>query len=96
MWSMLWGIWLLPIAFGLCVACVAKGERIALAAFVVGLTCAVHFMTGYLVLFGVHRVRLVAPPDFAYRLGRQRDRRLGGLLIFAFVFVPAARRECRT
>jgi hypothetical protein len=89
MWSMLWGIWLLPIALGLSWRAVAKGERVALAAFVVGLTCAVHFMTGYLVLLAFIVFVLVQPPDFVYRLGRSAIVGLGGLAIFAFVFVPA-------
>ena len=89
MWSMLWGIWLLPIALGLAWRAVAKGERIALAAFVVGLTCAVHFLTGYLVLLAFVVFVLLHPPDFVYRLGRSAIVGLGGLLIFAFVFVPA-------
>ena len=89
MWSMLWGIWLLPIALGLTFRAIAKAERIALAAFVVGLTCALHFMTGYLVLLAFVVFVLLHPPDFVHRIGRSAIVGLGGLLIFAFVFVPA-------
>ena len=86
---MLWGIWPLPIALGLSWRAVSKGERIALVAFVVGLTCAVHFMTGYLVLLAFIVFVLLRPPDLVRRLGRSAIVGLGGLLIFAFVFVPA-------
>ena len=89
MWSMLWALWLMPIALGLAWRAVAKGERYALAAFVVGLTCAFHFITGYLVLLAPRRVRARAPARRSLkRLGRGALVGLGGLLIFAFIFVP--------
>jgi hypothetical protein len=88
MWSMLWALWLMPIAIGLAWRAVAKGERYALAAFVVGLTCALHFITGYLVLLSLGVFVLVRPPQALKRLGRGALVGLGGLLIFAFIFVP--------
>jgi hypothetical protein len=89
MWSMLWALWLMPIAIGLAWRAVAKGERYALAAFVVGLTCALHFITGYLVLLCIGVFVLTHPPDFLKRLGRGALIGFGGIVIFAFVFVPA-------
>ena len=88
MWSMLWALWLMPIAMGLAWRAVSKGERIPLAAFVVGLTCAFHFLTGYLVLLSLGVFMIVRPPQFLRRLGRGAVVGLGGVLIFAFVFVP--------
>jgi hypothetical protein len=88
MWSMLWGLWLLPIALGLAWRAVAHGERIALAAFVVGLVCALHFITGYLVLLSLGVFVLVRPSRFVKRFGRSALIGVGGLLIFSFVFVP--------
>jgi hypothetical protein len=88
MWSMLWALWLMPIALGLGWRAVAKGERYALAAFVIGLTCAFHFITGYLVLLALGVYVLVRPPEFVKRLGRSALVGLGGLLIFAFIFIP--------
>jgi hypothetical protein len=88
MWSMLWALWLMPIAMGLAWRAVSKGERIPLAAFVVGLTCAFHFLTGYLVLLSLGVFMIVRPPEFLRRLGRGAVIGLGGVLIFAFVFVP--------
>ena len=61
MWSMLWALWLMPIALGLAWRAVARGERYALAAFVVGLTCAFHFITGYFVLLSLG-VFVIDPP----------------------------------
>jgi hypothetical protein len=88
MWSMLWALWLMPIAMGLGWRAVSTGERIPLAAFVVGLTCAFHFITGYLVLLSLGVFMIVRPPEFLRRLGRGAAVGLGGVLIFAFVFIP--------
>jgi hypothetical protein len=78
----------MPLAIGLAWRAVAKQERYALAAFVVGLTCALHFITGYLVLLCIGVFVLVRPPELLKRLGRGALVGFGGLLIFAFVFVP--------
>jgi len=88
MWSMLWALWLLPIALGLGYRAIAHKERIALAAFVVGLTCALHFITGYLVLLSLGVFVIVRPSEFLKRLGRAAIVGVGGILIFAFVFIP--------
>ena len=88
MWSMLWALWLMPIALGLAWRAVAKGERYGLAAFVVGLTCAFHFITGYLALLSLGVFVLVQPREIVKRVGRAALVGVGGLLIFAFVFVP--------
>ena len=88
MWSMLWALWLMPIALGLAWRAVSKGERIALTAFVVGLTCAFHFITGYFVLLAIGVFVLVRPPEALKRLGRGAVIGVGGLLIFSFVFAP--------
>ncbi|HTD51368.1 MAG TPA: hypothetical protein VK771_12255, partial [Acidimicrobiia bacterium] len=88
MWSMLWALWLMPIALGLAWRAVAHGERYALAAFAVGLTCAFHFITGYLVLLALGVFILVRPPEALKRFGRSALVGLGGLLTFAFIFIP--------
>lgn len=88
MWSMLWALWLMPIALGLAWRAVSRGERIALAAFATGLTCAFHFITGYFVLLSIGVFVLVCPPQALKRLGRAALVGAGGLLMFAFVFVP--------
>ena len=69
-------------------AAVAKGERLALTVFVVGLTCALHFITGYLVLLSLGVFVLLRPPEILKRLGRGALVGFGGLLVFAFVFIP--------
>jgi hypothetical protein len=91
MWSMLWALWLLPIAIGLAWRGVAHGERLALAAFVVGLTCAFHFITGYFVLLALGVFVIIRPPRALQRIGRSALVGAGGLLIFSFVFVQTLR-----
>jgi hypothetical protein len=88
MWSMLWALWLLPITLGLAWRAIARRERNALAAFVVGLTCALHFITGYLVMLMLAAFVLLHPPDILRRFGRAAVVAIGGCLMFAFVFIP--------
>jgi hypothetical protein len=90
MWSMLWGLWLLPLAWGLSWRAVSKGKAYALTAFVLGLTCACHFITGYLALLSLGVFVLVRPRprEIVTRFGRALLVGVGGLAIFAFVFVP--------
>src|SRR5207237_7539976 len=52
-YSQLWAMWLLPIAWGLSWRAVAHGRRYAPAAAAVALTIACHFITGYLALLTV-------------------------------------------
>ncbi len=88
MWSMLWAVWLLPVALGLAWRAIAYRERIALATFVVGLTCALHFLVGFFVLLACGMFTILRGSGFVMRLGRTAVVALGGLLTFAFVFVP--------
>jgi hypothetical protein len=88
MWSMLWALWVMPIAIGLAWRAVAHGERYALTAFAVGLTCAFHFITGYFVLLSLGIFVLVNPPAVLKRVGRSAMIGLGSILVFAFVFFP--------
>ena len=55
----------------------AKGERYALAAFVVGLTCAFHFIAGYFVLLALGVFVLVHPPADPEAARPQRARGRG-------------------
>ena len=87
-WTMLWAVWLLPIALGLSWRAVMHLERMALTAFVVGLICALHFTVGYLVLMALFAFALTRGRGFIMRLGRCLVVGAGGVLIFAFVFVP--------
>src|SRR5579864_7190802 len=52
-YSQLWAMWLLPLAWGLTWRSVARGRRYAAAAAALALTIACHFITGYLGLLTV-------------------------------------------
>jgi hypothetical protein len=86
LWSMLWAIWLLPVTLGLAWRAIAHREHIALATFVVGLTCAQHFIIGFFVLLACVMFTILRGSGFVMRLGRTAVVSLGGLLTFAFAF----------
>jgi len=88
MWSMLWAVWLLPIALGLAWRAIAHRERLVLATFVVGLTCALHFIIGFFLLLACAMFTILRGRGFVMRVGRAAVVGLGGLLTFAFVFAP--------
>lgn len=90
MWSQLWAMWLLPLGWGLSWRAVsgAKPIRYAVAALVVGLTAACHFLTGYLAFLVLGVWVLVRPSEFLKRLGRAALVGIGALLIISWVVVP--------
>jgi Family of unknown function (DUF6541) len=88
-WTQLWGMWLLPLAWALSWRAVARRKSLALAALVVGLTVAVHFLTGFLAVLSLGVWVLLKPPEILRRLGRAAVVGVGALLISAWSFVPA-------
>ena len=93
MWSMLWALWLMPIAIGPGLARGREGRAVR-AHRVRGrphVRVALHHRLSRAAR--LRRVRARAPAaGRCKRLGRGALVGLGGLLIFAFVFVPDARR----
>lgn len=90
-YSQLWAMWLLPIAWGLTWRAVAHGRRYAAAAAALALTMALHFITGYLALLtvGVWVIVLgTGGSGFARRVCRAALVAGGSLLIAAWVVVP--------
>ena len=88
-WSQLWGMWLLPLAWGLSWRAVAgRTKTLAIAALVVGLTAACHFITAYLALLILPLWVLIKPSEFLRRLWRGAVVGVGGLLIVSWVIVP--------
>jgi hypothetical protein len=90
LWSQLWAMWLLPVALGLTWRAVSarKPNRYALAALLLGLTAACHFLTGYLAFLALGVWVVIDPKDFLKRLGRAALVGVGGLLIISWVVVP--------
>jgi hypothetical protein len=87
-WTQLWGMWLLPLAWGLGFRAVSRGRSYAWAALVIALTVAVHLLTGYLALLSLGILVLVRPSMFVRRLGRAALVGAGAVLIAAWVVVP--------
>ncbi len=91
LWSQLWAMWLLPIAWGCSFRAVSgkgKPSRYAVAALLVGLTAVCHFLTGYLAFLVIGVWVLIRPGEFRKRIGRAVVVGVGALLIISWVVVP--------
>src|SRR3990172_4004718 len=87
-WSQLWGMWLLPFAWGLSWRSVSEGRSHALAALALALAIAVHLLTGYLALLCLAVFVLTRWRDIPRRLVRAALIGFGSLLVAAWVVVP--------
>ncbi len=87
-WTQLWGMWLLPLAWGFGYRAVARGRSYAWAALVIALTVAVHLLTGYLALLSLGVFVLIRPTRLLERIGRAALVGVGSVLIAAWVVVP--------
>jgi hypothetical protein len=87
-WTQLWGMWLLPFAWGLSWRAVAKGRSYWLAALVLALTVACHLLTGYLALLSLGVFALVKWEELLRRIGRAALIGIGSLFVAAWVVVP--------
>jgi hypothetical protein len=87
-WAQLWGMWVLPFAWGLSWRAVSKGRTIALAAVVLGATVCLHLLIGYLALLSLAVWVLLAPSDLWRRLGRATLVGIGALATAAWMLVP--------
>jgi Gpi18-like mannosyltransferase len=87
-YSQLWAMWLLPLAWGLTWRAVTHGRRYAAGAAALALTIACHFITGYLALLTVGVWVLVAWGSFRRRVGRAALVAGGSLLVASWVLVP--------
>jgi hypothetical protein len=90
LWSQEWGMFLLPLAWGLSWRAVngyGRG-RYALAALVVGLTIAMHFLTGYFALLSIGVFVIVIWRGLLPRIGRAALVFGGAALVAGWVVVP--------
>jgi hypothetical protein len=87
-WSQLWGMWMLPLAWGLSWRAVAKKGSYALAALAVGLTICAHLLTGYLAIFSIVVWVLLKPREILRRAGRAAIVAIGALCVASFMLVP--------
>lgn len=90
LWSQEWGMFLLPLAWGLswrAVQGTGRG-RYALAALVVGVTIAMHFLTGYFALLSIGVFVIVVWRGLLPRVGRAAIVFAGAALVASWVVVP--------
>ena len=87
-WTQLWGMWLLPFAWGFGYRAVSRAGSYAVAALVIAVTVAVHLLTGYLALLSLGVLVLVRPTQFVKRIARAALVGVGASLIAAWVVVP--------
>jgi hypothetical protein len=87
-YSQLWGMWLLPLAWGLSLRAVRGRGSYLLACLALAATVACHFLTGYLALLTILLWVLVRPSEWLPNLRRAAVVGVGTLLIAAWVIVP--------
>ncbi|HEU0303755.1 MAG TPA: DUF6541 family protein [Gaiellaceae bacterium] len=87
-YSQLWAMWLLPIAWGLTWRAVVHGRWYAAAAAALALTIACHFITGYLAVLTVAVWVVVLGAGLRRRAGRAALVVGGSLLVASWVLVP--------
>jgi hypothetical protein len=90
LWSQEWGMFLLPLAWGASWRAVEGTGRgkYALAALVVGLTIAMHFLTGYFALLSIGVFVIVVGRGLLPRVGRAAVIFGGAALVASWVVVP--------
>ncbi len=90
LWSQEWGMFLLPLAWGLSWRAVNGTGRgkYALAALVVGLTIAMHFLTGYFALLSIGVFVIVIWRGLLPRIGRAAIVFGGAALVASWVVIP--------
>ena len=87
-WAQLWGMWLLPFAWGLSWRSVSQGRSYWLTALVLALAVACHLLTGYLALLSLGVFVVVRWRGILRRIGRAALVALGSLLVGSWVVVP--------
>lgn len=87
-WSQLWGMWTLPLAWGFSWRAINDGRNFLPASLFIALTAAFHFETGYMAFLSIILWTIVRPSEIVLRLKRAVVVALGGLALAAWVIVP--------
>jgi|GEM_PF-442411 len=87
-YTQLWGMWLLPLAWGIAARAIRRGRGYPLAALALAMTIATHLMTGYLAVITIGVLGLLGARGALARIGRAAIVLVGGLLTAAWVLVP--------
>jgi Gpi18-like mannosyltransferase len=91
--SQLWAMWLMPLAWGLSWRAVARGRLYAAAAVAVALTIACHFIAGYLTLLVIGVWVIVLGHGFLRHVSRAALVAGGALAIASWALVPLIEDE---
>jgi hypothetical protein len=87
-WSQLWAMWTLPIAWALSWRAVSDGRYVFFATVTIAATSAMHFETGYLAFGGVLVCLALRPHEIRVRAPRALVLLLGAAAAVAWVIVP--------
>jgi hypothetical protein len=87
-WTQLWGMWTLPLAWGYSWQAISEGRRYFAAIAFTSLTVLFHFETGYLALIPIALFPCLSPSSLRPRLGRAVALMAGALAATAWVTVP--------
>ena len=87
-WTQLWAMWTLPLAWGFCWQAVAEGRRYGVAVLVTSLTVMLHFETGYLAVLPLVVLPWLVPSAWRTRSVRALVVLAGTLAATSWVTVP--------
>ncbi|MGB9111894.1 MAG: YfhO family protein [Acidimicrobiales bacterium] len=87
-WSQLWAMWTLPLAWGFSWRAINDGRNYLWASLFIALTAAFHFETGYIAFLAIPLWVIVSFRDFRVRLTRAVVVAVGSLALSAWVIVP--------
>ncbi|MGA2835264.1 MAG: YfhO family protein [Acidimicrobiales bacterium] len=87
-WTQLWAMWTLPLAWGYCWRAISEGRRAGTAIVFASLTVMLHFETGYLALLPIALFPWLARSGLRARIGRAVVVLAGTLAATAWVTVP--------
>lgn len=88
LWSQLWGMWMLPLAWGLSWRAVSQRRHVFWAVLALSSTIAFHFLTAYLAGLTLALWALLRPTQIVRRVGRVVVIGGGAVLAAAWVLVP--------
>jgi hypothetical protein len=88
LWSQLWAMWTLPLAWALSWRAVEEGRFVVPAAIAVAATAAFHFQTGYLAFAGVAVLVLARPSELLIRASRACLVTAGAAALSAWALLP--------
>jgi hypothetical protein len=96
MWTLLWGMWLMPLALALAWRAIDGRRSLVLAAAVTGFAITSHALTGYEALFIIAAFALVARGRIATRIVRMVAVVGGALASSAWLLIPTFRDKAWT